>query len=164
MNTKSTEIHLFLLDGTPEGVIRAKKPPGDGVIFSFPNDPPRITSFLKEAQAERLTAIDSACVYILLGSEGGEEESGNRKLYIGQADSFAHRIPNHFDKEWMQRIFLLASTGTWITTTHVKYLEHRLLKMAQEIRDLSIENRNQSNRPNISQEAIATLEYVAYDL
>ncbi len=89
-----------------------------------------------------------------------DPENGREIVYIGEADNLAVRLRSHLankDKNHFVEAMFFISHNDWLTKTQVKYLEHKLVKLALE-RKAQILNRNAPSRPRIQGSEINDLE------
>jgi hypothetical protein len=81
-------------------------------------------------------------VYFLFGLD---EESGNAKSYIGEAENVFDRLQHHIaNKEFWNEVIFFVSKDENLTKSHVKYLESRLIQIALTTKRYKIDNYNQS--------------------
>jgi hypothetical protein len=71
--------------------------------------------------------LQQAGVYILAGTD---ESTGRQTAYIGEAEIIRDRLRGHKNKEWVQA-FIFVSDGDTLTKGLVRYLEGRLIELAQ---------------------------------
>ncbi|SNS29291.1 protein of unknown function [Granulicella rosea] len=112
-------IKLFLVDGTPLGLVTAEIPNWTGHILSAPRT--RLSEALSRDEAGRTG------IYFLVG-----EEAGRLKVYVGEGDCISVRIKAHAkdeDKEFWERVCLVTSKDFNLTKAHVRYLESRLVEI-----------------------------------
>ncbi len=89
-----------------------------------------------------------------------DPENGREIVYIGEADNLAVRLRNHLankDKNHFVEVMFFISHNDWLTKTQVKYLEHKLVKLALD-RKAHILNRNAPSQPRIQASEINDLE------
>ena len=99
---------------------------------------------------------ERAGVYILLG-----EENDKQLAYIGRADGsdsddgdgIGKRLLHHSrikDKEWCERAILIVETGKVLTPTYVKYLESRLIQIANDVGKVPLQNMQIPKLPQLT--------------
>lgn len=120
-------VRLFLADGTPGGMITAEIMNWTGhVVAASRTD---LGLLLKRPEASRTG------VYILLGDD--PESLGGTLAYIGEGDDISKRVYEHSreeskgGKDFWDRAVLLTSKDTNLTKAHARYLESRLISIAQ---------------------------------
>jgi hypothetical protein len=78
-------------------------------------------------------------VYFLFG----DDDSTLNKVYIGEAENVWERLKNHdTKKDFWNEIILFTSKDENLTKSHVKYLESRLVKIANDAERYKLENIN----------------------
>lgn len=93
-------------------------------------------------------------VYILLG-----EKDGRELAYVGEAENMKDRIRNHAaQKDWWDRAVLVTTTANNLHKAHIKYLESRLVEIAQTINANALENGNTPPRSSMNEASIANME------
>lgn len=113
-------IRLFLVDGSPNGMITAEIMNWTGHILFAPRS--RIVDLLQRPEAGRTG------VYLLIGED--LESDGQPSVYVGEGDNVGIRIAYHGKdpaKDFWQLACLVTSKDTNLTKTHVRYLESRLV-------------------------------------
>ena len=118
MNT-GRSIRLFLVDGSPTGLITAEIPNWTGHILVAPRS--RIAEALARPEAAKTG------VYLLIG-----EDAGRDSVYVGEGDCISDRIRKHAkdpDKDFWERVCLVTSKDVNLTKAHVRYLENRLVQI-----------------------------------
>lgn len=131
------QIKLFLVDGTAGGLTTAEITNWTGHVLSARRSD--LSDLLGRDEAQRTG------VYFLLGDDEGAV--GGTRLYIGEADVVAQRLRHHDrNKPFWDRVVLVTSKDSNITKAHARYLESRLITMADMAGRASMEN---SDRPPI---------------
>lgn len=129
-------IKLFLVDGTPGGLMTAEIINWTGSVVAANR------SNLKELLG-RPEVSEQTGVYILLGDD---PEDGAGLVYIGESDSVSGRLKQHAKpevaggKDFWTRVVVLTSKDSNITKAHVRYLEARLIQLAQQARRARLTN------------------------
>lgn len=80
--------------------------------------------------------LQQAGVYILAGTD---DSTGKQTAYIGEAEIIRDRLRGHKNKEWAQA-FVFVSDGDTLTKGHVRYLEGRLIELAQAAGRAGVQN------------------------
>jgi len=120
----ATTIRLFLVDGTPTGVIAAEVGNWTGKLFAAPRT--------KLAELRKRVELQGAGVYLLIGQD--PEAPGRSRIYIGESDRVGARIAQHDqdgDKDFYEKVIVLVSKDANLTKAHARYLERRLIAMAR---------------------------------
>ncbi|MDQ7070177.1 MAG: GIY-YIG nuclease family protein [Rhodobacterales bacterium] len=143
---KGRSLELYFIDGKPDGMLTAEVFNWTGHVLMIPRT--RIVDALKRGEA------GYTGVYILLG----ETENG-AQAYIGEAEDLGMRLRGHVaKKDWWETAVLITSTANNLHKAHVKYLESRLVEMAQETKRTPLENGNSPTRSSLSEAATANME------
>ncbi|MGO2632147.1 MAG: GIY-YIG nuclease family protein [Galactobacter sp.] len=120
MNGK--QVKLFLVDGTPGGLTTAEITNWTGSVVSARRSD--LAELIGREEAGRTG------VYLLLGED--DEAIGDTRCYVGEADVVATRLRAHSkEKSFWNQAVLVTSKDTNLTKSHVRYLESRLIELAQ---------------------------------
>lgn len=134
---KSIRIHL--IDGTVTGVKFGEVV--NQTIQSISCPRLRMTELNEYWEAKR------PGVYFLFGED---EETGEVKAYIGEAENVYERLQHHLvHKEFWNEVIFFVSKDENLTKSHVKYLESRLIQIAISTRRYKIDNSNQSQASSL---------------
>ena len=97
-------------------------------------------------------------VYFLIGAE----TVGDREVYIGEAENVLVRLKQHLgSKDFWQEVVLFTSKDANLTKAHVKYLENRLIDVADRVGRCRLLNRTGSLAPSLPRaDADAMEEFV----
>jgi hypothetical protein len=109
-------VRLFLVDGTPTGLITGEIMNWTGHILIAPRS--RIGEALRREEASRTG------VYFLVGDD--PDQPTKTRVYIGEGDSVSNRIKNHVkdeSKDFWTKVCLVTSKDTNLTKAHARYLE-----------------------------------------
>lgn len=152
--TRPFSMKIFLADGDPEGlkIIEKSNRTGAAVVFSRAN-------FLDAAK--RRAEFLQTGVYILVGPS---ERSHLPVIYIGEGDPVKPRLNEHYAKKdfWTWGVFFIAKDNS-LNKAHVKYLESRLIEMAQEAKQATLDNTNSSSSPNLTEAEKADLDSLLHE-
>ncbi len=125
-------IKLFLVDGTPHGLITAQMGNWSGQIFASPRQ--RIGDLLKRPEVSRTG------IYLLIGAD--PDRAGGLLAYVGEADDVAARLRHHLRtpaKDFFERVAIIVCSANSLTKGHVRYVEGQLIKRIQSA-DVSLTN------------------------
>lgn len=112
-------IKIFLVHGNPNGLRTAELSNWSGKAISAPrNDLP---AFFQREE------LSSPGVYLLTGEDS---ETGDKTIYIGEAEDVRKRIKNHIDKDFWNSATVFISKDDNLTKSHIKYLEGKLISLA----------------------------------
>lgn len=120
-------VRLFLADGTPGGLLTAEIINWTGHVVAAPRSD--FAALLKRPETRRTG------IYILLGDE--PNSLGGTAAYIGEGDDVSKRLYQHTrpedqgGKDFWDRTIVLTSKDSNLTKAHVRYLESRLITLAQ---------------------------------
>lgn len=121
-------VRLFLADGTPGGVLTAEIMNWTGHIVAAPRSD--LGTLLKRPEASRTG------IYILLGDD--PDSMGGSLAYVGEGDDVSKRLYQHSrpedqgGKDFWERAIVLTSKDANLTKAHARYLESRLITLAQQ--------------------------------
>jgi hypothetical protein len=136
-------IRIFVPDGDPEGVRIVDRMTSTGVAIAFPRDHwPRVKSRSEFAKAG---------VYVLVGYVGDDDLP---TLYIGQGDGTRPRIDSHFEHKdfWNWGVaFCSKAADAGLNRAHITWLEHALVKRAEEAGRSRLDNGNSPQEPGLSE-------------
>lgn len=120
-------VRLFLADGTPGGLLTAEIMNWTGHLVAAPRSD--LAALLKRPEARRTG------IYILLGED--PNSLGGTVAYIGEGDDVSKRLYQHArpedqgGKDFWDRAIVLTSKDANLTKAHARYLESRLITLAQ---------------------------------
>ena len=120
-------VRLFLADGTPGGLLTAEIMNWTGHVVAAPRSD--LAALLKRPEAKRTG------IYILLGDD--PNSLGGTIAYIGEGDDVSTRLYQHArpeekkGKDFWERAITFTSKDSNLTKAHVRYLESRLIALAQ---------------------------------
>ncbi len=126
-------IRIYLADGTVSGIRHAEVVNWTGQGLACARS--RIADLKDWGEVKR------PGVYFLFGSEDGTTQP---KAYIGEGENVLDRISSHVrNKEFWNEVVLFTSKDELLTKAHVKYLESRLIALAQQAGRCVLENGNE---------------------
>ncbi|MFQ4150600.1 GIY-YIG nuclease family protein [Arthrobacter sp. LAPM80] len=147
------QVRLFLVDGSPTGVLTAEIMNWTGRLVSGSRS--ELNDLLARGEA------NSPGVYFLLGEN--PEDPDRRLLYVGEADDVAIRLRQHNSastgKEFWSRVIFLTSKDANLTKAHVRYLESRFIALAAATDRCALENGNRPPTVNLPEADISDMEY-----
>ncbi|MBC9928664.1 MULTISPECIES: GIY-YIG nuclease family protein [unclassified Leucobacter] len=144
------QVKLFLVDGTPGGLMTAEITNWTGSIVSARRS--ALAELLGREEAERTG------VYLLLGED--EDAVGDTRCYIGEADTVATRLRSHAkEKPFWNQAVVVTSKDTNLTKSHVRYLESRLIELATQAGRVTLENGTAPPRPRLPEADLSDMEY-----
>lgn len=115
-------IRIYLNDGTISNIKHAEIINWTGQAISAPRTQIKLLSEWAESQKPG--------VYFLFGVD---ENTGNKAVYIGEAENVFERLKNHAtNKDFWNEVVIFTSKDENLTKSHVKYLESRLVELAKQ--------------------------------
>lgn len=142
---QAATIKLFLPNGEATGIRTAEISNWTGKAIAGPRT--EIDALLKRPE------LNSPGVYLLIGSD----ESGDSRIYIGEAECVKTRLKQHKDKEFWVQVMAFISKDENLTKGHIKYLESELIKKAISIGKTTLEN-SQGGNAVLPESDIADME------
>lgn len=123
-------IRIYLADGSVSGVRHAEIVNWTGQALAVSRN--NLSELIQWPEVRRQG------VYFLIGSDA---ETDQGRVYIGEAESVAERIPQHVgSKEFWHECVAFTSKDENLTKSHVKYLEARLVAAARDAGRYIVEN------------------------
>ncbi len=123
-------IRLFLADGSSGGLLTAEIMNWTGHVVAAPRSD--LAALLRRPETSRTG------IYILLGDD--PESFGGTLAYIGEGDEVRTRLRQHArteeqgGKDFWDRAIVLTSKDANLAKAHARYLESRLITLAQQAR------------------------------
>lgn len=137
MATFGKSIRIYLKDGTVTGIRFGELVNHTIQAIACPRS--RVSELRAYPEANR------PGLYFLLGVN---EETGEDKAYVGEAENVFDRLQNHLaNKDFWNEVIFFVSKDENLTKAHVKFLESRAITMATTIKRYQIENGNFSQLP-----------------
>ena len=150
--TSGKSVRLFLVDGSPTGVVTAEIVNWTGHALLAPRAD--IASVRKRSEFERTG------IYFLLGEVATVSE--RRKVYIGESDYVGRRIEQHAsskDDDFFERFCVFTSKDANLTKAHIRYLENRLTTIASSSGRADVQNSNQPPQGTLPESDIDDMEF-----
>lgn len=132
MMNPGRSIRLFLVDGTPNGLLTAEIMNWTGHVLTGPRS--KLSELVRRPECSRTG------IYFLLGP--ALDNSLRPLVYIGETDDVATRLKQHNrpeiqegsggGKDFWEKVCLVTSKDENLTKAHVKYLESLLMKVAMD--------------------------------
>jgi predicted GIY-YIG superfamily endonuclease len=148
-------LRLFLVDGTPGGLITAEIMNWTGHVLSGPRT--LLPDLLKRPEVARTG------VYFLIGPD--TNQSTRTRVYIGETDDVSIRLKQHNrsedqgGKDFWERICVVTSKDHNLTKAHAKYLESLLIKTTKHAGRAVLENGNQPEYAALPEADIADMTF-----
>lgn len=150
--SKGRTLKLYLVDGSPSGLITAEIMNWSGHVITAPRA--RLPDLLKRPETQRTG------VYFLVGPEQAVPD-----VYIGETDDIGERLTQHDrseakgGKDFWERVCFVTSKDTNLTKGHVKFLESRLIRIAKDAGRCQLQNVNKSEYKNLPEADCADMEF-----
>lgn len=157
MKTLGKSIRLFLVDGSPSGIITAEIINWTGKLLSFPRG--------LLPQALQRPEIARTGVYFLVGAD--PELPGRVIVYIGETDDVAGRLKQHDGderKDFFEQVALFVNKDENLTKSHVRFLEKRLIEMTKEAGMARLDNGTKGSQVPLPESEENDMEYVLQQL
>ncbi|PTY04575.1 DUF4357 domain-containing protein [Opitutaceae bacterium EW11] len=145
--TQPFNLHIFVVDGDPDGLRIVERSNWNGKAVVFPRALyPKI-----KARPE----FSETGVYLLAGPR---EDGNGEMLYIGEGDPVRPRIDSHFAKKdfWTRAVFFVGAGK--LNKAHVQFLEAQLIRFATAAKRMHLDNGNEPTDPSLSESDRAVLE------
>jgi len=138
-----TSIRIFLPDGNPDGVRLVYKSHWTGVALALPR------SRYAEARVAR-GEFRTPGVYVLVGP--ADEPQYEARIYVGEGDDPRSRLDSHHaEKDFWTRLILFSSVGDGLNKATIRYLEARLVQLAEKAGRAELDNGNSPGLPPLSE-------------
>lgn len=138
-------ISLFLIDGTPDGVIACELSNWTGKSYKIPRNNLKDVSNRSE--------LKKPGVYFLIGHNEDDKET----VYIGESEDVFKRLYQHQEKDFWTEALVFISKDENLNKAHIKYLEFLLHNEAVEANRYKVFNSNVPTKPAISEAEIAVM-------
>ena len=126
-------VRLFLVDGTSTGLITAEIMNWTGHVLAGSRS--GLPAFLKRQE------LDRTGIYFLTGPDPADPDT--LQLYIGESDNVRKRLAQHSKdekKDFWERTCVVTSKDQNITKAHARYLESRLIAIANAVGTATVVN------------------------
>jgi len=150
--TPGRSVRLYLVDGSPTGVVTAEIMNWTGHVLAAPRS--KIADALRREEAQRTG------VYCLIGDD--PEQPSKERVYVGEGDCVADRIKAHVkdeSKDFWTRACVITSKDTNLTKAHVRYLERRLLDLTNAADRANLANGNEPALKSLPESDVADMEF-----
>jgi len=145
-------IRLYLVDGTPSGVLTAEIMNWTGKIIVAPRS--QLADFLKRPELRRTG------VYFLVGADPVDPNRDH--VYVGEADSVLIRLASHDrdeTKDFWTRTVVVISKDENLTKSHGRYLESRMIEITRRSNRASLANGTNPETNPLPEPDVADMEY-----
>lgn len=151
------QIRVYLVDGTPGGLLTAEIMNWTGHIVAAPRSD--IADLLSREEVRRTG------VYLLLGDDPESLSPSGKAVYVGEGDDIAVRLRQHArpedagGKDFWDRVVILTSKDANVTKAHARYLEARLIGAAAVAKRATVVNGTAPVPIHLPEADISDMEY-----
>jgi hypothetical protein len=148
-------VRLFLADGTPGGLLTAEIMNWTGHVVAAPRSD--LAALLKRPEASRTG------IYILIGED--PDSVGGLVTYVGEGDDVSKRLYQHArseeqgGKDFWDRAIIITSKDANLTKAHARYLESRLITLAQQASRAKLVNATSPDPIVLPEADVSDMEY-----
>jgi hypothetical protein len=122
-------IKIFLVNGSPNGLRTAELSNWSGKAIAAPRT--ELNELLKRPE------LNAPGVYFLTGID---PDTGERAIYIGEAEKVSSRLKNHVGKEFWTSVAVIVSKDDNLTKAHIRFLEGALIGIASDNNSAQVMN------------------------
>lgn len=144
-------VKLYLLNGDPTGVKKVQLSNWSGVSFVIPRNKLEIVNKREE--------LSKQCLYFLIGGT-----SLNPEVYIGEAENFQKRIPNHQSKDFWNTCVVFLAKDENLSKAHVRFLEAKFVSDCREANRAKLYNGNNPDGARLSEEDESEMQEFKYSI
>jgi hypothetical protein len=148
-------IRLFLVDGTPNGLLTAEIMNWTGHVLTGPRS--------KLSELVQRPEVGRTGIYFLVGPD---PENGLRPLvYIGESDDVGKRLKQHNKpeeqggKDFWEKVCLVTSKDQNLTKAHVKHLESVLIAKANQVGRCTLQNGTAADYGSLPEADLADMAF-----
>jgi hypothetical protein len=145
-------IRLYLVDGTPTGVLTAEIMNWTGKIIVAPRS--QLADLLRRPEVKRTG------VYFLVGAD--PKDPNRDHVYVGEADSVLTRLVIHDKdetKDFWTRTVVVISKDENLTKSHGRYLESRLIEITRRANRAGLANGTNPETNPLPEPDVADMEF-----
>lgn len=153
MTRRGRTLKLYLVDGTPSGVITAEL--GVSSVRAVMASRTSLPELIKREEATRTG------IYLLVGPD--PEFDGKQLVYVGEGDQVRSRLAHHdYDegKSFFTRAVLIVSKDENLTKAHARYLESRVISAIRIAGRAKLANHTEPPFKGLPEPEIADMERV----
>ncbi|MCH8230788.1 MAG: GIY-YIG nuclease family protein [Chloroflexi bacterium] len=143
---------MFLVDGTPDGVLTAEIINWTGTVTVAPRN--QLPDLSKRDEVSRTG------VYFIVGPDPKDEIRS--MVYVGEGDNVLNRLGSHNrdpKKDFWTRAVIVTSKDDNLTKSHVRYLESKLIQSALESGRSTVMNETAPDPPRLPEPDVADMDY-----
>ena len=144
MPSESFSVRIYLQDGHVDGVKVVARSKWSGRALVIPR-----SSLPEEINRDELNAPG---VYVLIGPAA---QQGREAIYIGASDPISADLTRHAaDKSFWSWTIVCSSKHDSLTQAHIEYIKARLIKLAQETGNATLDNQEVPELPLLDDVAV----------
>ncbi|KQS67561.1 endonuclease [Rhizobium sp. Leaf371] len=150
--THGRSVRLYLVDGTPTGILTAEIMNWTGHVLVTPRS--KLPNALQRPEATRTG------LYFLVGDD--PDQPTKDRVYVGEGDSVIDRLKSHskdVSKDFWTRACLVTSKDFNLTKAHVRYLESRFVQLIRSADRANVANGNEPALKNLPESDITDMEF-----
>lgn len=153
--TQGRSIRLFLVDGTPNGLLTAEIMNWTGHVLTGPRS--KLSELVQRQEVSRTG------IYILVGPD--PDNSFRSLVYIGESDDVGKRLKQHNrpeeqgGKDFWEKVCLVTSKDQNLTKAHVKHLESLLIQNARNVARCTLVNGTAHEYTNLPEADLADMAF-----
>jgi len=150
--THGRSVRLYLVDGSPTGIITAEIMNWTGHVLVTPRS--RLAEALQRSEATRTG------IYFLVGDD--PDQPSKARVYVGEGDSVVDRIKSHAkdsQKDFWTRACIVTSKDANLTKAHARYLENRFVELTKSADRANVANGNEPARKSLPESDVADMEF-----
>ena len=148
MNRPKT-MTIYLLDGTPEGMICAYLAGWSGQCIKIPRN------LLSEAKSRK--EVYTSGIYFLFGES--DDNNGFAKVYIGESENVYRRLESHIkEKDFWNVAIVFSSKDDDLTKAHIRFLENQLINISKQNSIYEVFNSNDGSATTLPEYEISSME------
>ena len=155
--TQGRSIRLFLVDGTPNGLLTAEIMNWTGHVLTGPRS--KLSELIQRPEVGRTG------IYFLVGPD--PENSFRPLVYIGESDDVGKRLKQHNKpedqggKDFWEKVCLITSKDQNLTKAHVKHLESLLITNAKQVGRCTLLNGTAADYGSLPESDLADMAFFA---
>lgn len=145
-------IRLYLVDGTPTGILTAEIMNWTGKVTVGPRS--GLAELAKRAEVKRTG------IYLLVGPD--PDSPVRDRVYVGEGDNVLARLVKHdadAAKDFWTRTVVVTSKDENLTKSHVRYLESRLVQIIVSAGRATLVNGTAPPPPPLPEPDVADMEF-----
>lgn len=150
-------VRLFMVDGTPAGLVTAEVMNWTGHLLKGPRS--RLPDIVGRPECSRTG------IYFLTGND--PDDPDRQRVYIGEGDNVGERLKSHAKdgaKDFWTSVTVVTSKDTNLTKAHVRYLESRLVEQTKAVGRANIANGNEPAAKALPESDRSDMEYFIHQL